>query len=358
MMGLFIYNGQTLLFGQSNLKEGNNNFALFTKTGEFKNLESARKYSDEAFKTSKDSTTYRNNLLRSLVYSSLAVADSNRTLKYTKDPIDVARYSLNQLTDKDLNYENDGQLVYIRRKLALAYQFNAKRALSNNEYQGAFDNFQKVDSFSNGQLSVKKNLAFLSEKLDKKELAISYYKAYLKNRAQSRPEDFLILSKLYVETGNQNESVNALLSALDIYPKNKAVLFKLINTYANNRAYDAIVPIIGNAIALDPENIDLLYLAGYANEVTGNRKMAEVYYQNVINLDENNYEGNLELGLLYLKTYLKNPTSENEELAEKYLLKANEIDPTALNALKALAILFKKAEDTFQYERVQNQINQ
>src|SRR5690554_4345978 len=83
ILGLFLFCGQSLLFGQSNLKEGTNNFALFTKTGEFKNLETARKHSDEAYKTAKDSTSYRNNLLRALVYSSLSVADSNRKLKYS-----------------------------------------------------------------------------------------------------------------------------------------------------------------------------------------------------------------------------------------------------------------------------------
>lgn len=357
ILGLFIYNGQTLVFGQSNLKEGNNNFALFTKSGDFKNLEAAKKHSDEAYKTPKDSVSYKNNLLRSLVYSSLAVADSSRKLKYSKDPIDVAVYSFNLLNDKNLNYENEGQITYIRRKIAHAYQINATRALANNDYQKAFNNFLQVDAFSNGEIQVKKNLAVLSDKLDKKELSINYYKEYLKNQSQTKPEDFLILSRLYQETGNENESINILLSGLDIYPKNRSILFKVINIYSNNGVYDAVVPLIGDAIALDPQNVELNYLAGYANEVTGNTKMAESYYRNVISLDENNYNGNFELGLLYLKSFLRNSKPESQELAEAYLLKANEINPSAVNALKALAVLFKETDDTFQYERVQNQLN-
>lgn len=358
LLGLFAYTGQTLLFAQSDLKEGNNSFALYTKTQDFKHLEAAKKRSDEAYKTPKDSTSYKNNLLRSLVYSSLAVADGERKLKYAKDPIDEARYSLNQLTDKNLNYDNQGQLTYIKRKLALAYQVNAKKALNNNDYETAFQQFLKVDSFSNGTLEVQKNLAVLSDKLGNKQEAIRYYKQYLFNRGETQVQDYLILAKLFQETGDKNAAINTLKSALDYYPKNKKVYFRLLNIYANDGSYDAIVPLVSSAIELDPNNIDLLYLAGYAYEVTGNVKKAESYYLDVLRLDPNNYNANLELGLLNLKVYMQEATEEKRISAEKYLLKANEVDPTAVNALKALAVLFKETGDMFQYERVQNQINQ
>jgi tetratricopeptide (TPR) repeat protein len=357
IMGLFIYNGQTLLFGQSNLKEGSNNFALYTKSGDFKNLEAAKKFSDEAYKTTKDSSTYKNNLLRSLVYSSLAVADSNRKLKYSKDPIEEAIFSLDKLKDANLNFENENQLLYIRRKIAHAYEIKATRAMNNNDYQSAFDNFVLVDSFSKGEISVKQNLAALSDKLGKKDLALKYYKEFMANQNQLNPQYFLILSRLYSETNNNNEAINTLASGLDLYPKNKDILFTIINLYADNGVYDAIVPIIDDAIELDPQNIELNYLAGYANEVAGNKKLAEVYYKKVIALDQNNYNANFELGFLYLKDFLNNSKPESKDLAQVYLLKANEINPSATNALKALAILFKKAGDTFQYERVQNQLN-
>ncbi len=357
MLGLSFYSGQTLLFAQSNLKEGSNSFALFTKSGDFKNLEAARKFSDDAYKTPKDSVSYKNNLLRSLVYSSLAVADSNRKLKYSRDPIDESKLALDKLKDKNLNFENENQILYIRRKIAHAYQINATRAMNNNDYQAAFDNFVQVDVFSNNEINVKNNLAALSERLGKKELAIKYYKDYLDSQSQIKPEYFLTMSRLYSEAGNDTEAINSLLSGLDIYPNNKDILFQVINTYSNKGVYDAVVPLIDEAISLDPKNLELNYLAGYANEVSGSKKMAEHYYKNVIALDKNNYNGNFELGLFYLKYYLNDSKPENKELALTYLLKANEINPSAVNALKALAILFRKAGDTFQYERVQNQLN-
>ena len=119
--GLFILNGQTLLFAQSDLKEGNNNFALYTKNDDFKKLELAKKHADGAYQTTKDSASYKNNLLRSLVYSSLAIADDKRKLKYKKDPILEAEFSLNKLI---LNAINEIMREGIRKIAAILLSFN------------------------------------------------------------------------------------------------------------------------------------------------------------------------------------------------------------------------------------------
>lgn len=357
VIGIIVMYGDSNLYAQSDLKEGNNNFAQYTKTGDFKKLESAKKFSDNAYKESKDSISYKNNLLRALVYSSLAVADSNRILTYGNDPVEEAKFALNNLIDSDLNLENRHRISYIKRKIANAYQIKALQNLKDKDYQLAFDNFKQVDSISGGNIQVKNNLAVLSQMLGQKQEAVRYYKEFMGDvSSESNPKHYLIMSNLYSNVGSSENAVNILKKGLDKYPKNKNVLFELINLYSNEGAYEKVVPLIDRAIALDSNNIELNYLAGYANEMSGNKKLAEYYFTKVISLDKNNYNGNLELGLLYLKDYLNNQREEYKELALTYLLKANEINPSAENALNALAMLFRKAGDTIQYERVQNQL--
>jgi len=356
---LFCFLGTGLVSAQSNEKEGSNSFAMYTKSGDFKHLETARKFADNAYKERRDSSSYKNNLLRALVYSSLSVADSNRTLKYTKDPIQEAKFALSKLDDKQLNYENEAQLIYINRKLANANLILANRALKNNKFPEALAYFKEVDSLSKGDIKVKHNLSVLTSRLNKHQEAIDYYKQYLETSGPLKAEDVLILANLYAKAGDFNEQLNTLLNGRDHFLEDKNILFQIINIYAGNGSYDAIIPLIDEAYKLEPENIELNYLAGYAYEVTGNRKLAEHFYKIVINLDDNNYNANYELGLLYLKNSIDEPTnSQNLELAEKYLLKANEIDPNSVNALKSLAVLFKNSGDTLQYERVRNQLNQ
>ncbi|TCK85274.1 tetratricopeptide repeat protein [Albibacterium bauzanense] len=356
---LLLFIGQGVVYAQSDEKEGRNNFAMYTKSGDFTVLEKARKFSDNAYKDHRDSIAYKNNLLRALVYSSLAVADSNRKLKYTKDPIEEAKFALSRLNDNQLNYENEAQIIYIHRKLSNAYLILGKRALNNNKLEEAYNNFKEVDAFSKSGINVKHNLSVLSSRLDKPEEAVNYYKDYLESLNKLSPENVLILADLYSKAGNPTEQLNTLLDGLDVFPNNKDILFEAINIYADNGSYDAVIPLISVAHELDPENIKLNYLAGYAYEIIGNRKLAAQYYETVIKLDDNNYDGNYELGLLFLKDYISDTTNvENFELAEKYLLKANEIDPNSENALKSLAVLYEKSADIIQYERVKNQLNQ
>lgn len=356
----FLLAGVLPVAAQSNLKEGNNNFALYSKSKDFKHLEAARKFADEAFKTKRDSVSFRNNLLRGLVYSTLAVVDSNRTQKYNADPTDVALTALKRLgNNKQLSYEYQSEVDYIRRTLANAYLIKANRAVAKANYEEAWHQYSKVDSISGSAIDVKHNLAVLSTKVGSEDEAIKRYSGFIKQRETSSPVYILELAELYEEKNDDRAMLNTLLTGREQFPDNKEILFKLINVYMGKEAYSAIVPLVDQAIALEPENISLNYIAGYANEMEGNTETAKKYYENVIRLDANNFEGNFELGLLYLREFIANPADEEKQnKAQEYLLKANQIKPYEVNALKSLAVLYDETGDIIQLERVNNILNQ
>ncbi len=344
---------------QSNLKEGNNALARYTKSGDFKQLLEARKFSDQAFIEKRDSVAYENNLLRGMVYSSLAVADSNRSQSYKKDPIEESEFMLARLNDKQMNFENQPKIDYIRERLASAYLINANRSLSNNNAEDAYQAYEKVSMYSRNDSTIRYNLAVLSERLDKPEQAIGYYEQFLQNKETARANYVLRLSNIYLKRKDNNSARNTLMKGRSYFPKNKDILFKLINLYASNGAYDAIVPLSEEALAYEPENVQLNYLIGYAHEVTGKRVEAERYYKRALELNPDDYNSNYELGLLYLRDFIDDDENlEKQYTAQEYLLKANEIDPNAVNALKSLAVLFTKAGNELQLERVKSQLNQ
>jgi len=344
---------------QSNLKEGNNNFALYTKTKEFKYLEAARKFSDEAYKTKRDSLNFRNVLLHGLVYSTLAVVDSNRTQKYTADPADLGLRALKRLTNRPVSVEHGPEINYIKRSLANAYLIKANRAVANANYEEAFHQYHKVDSISRSAIDVKHNLAVLSAKIGSTEDAIKRYQAFIAQRETSAPAYILELANLYKKQGDTRSVLNTLLTGREQFPNDKEILFTLINTYLANEAYSAIVPLVDEAIAHEPENVNLNYIAGYANEMEGNNAVAKAFYEQVISLDANNFEGNLELGLIYLREYIADPDNEEtKNKAQDYLLRANQIMPSEVRALKSLAVLYDQAGDVIQKERVNSILNQ
>lgn len=345
-------------YAQSNYKEGSNNFARYTKSSDIKYLLEARKFIDQGYKERRDSASYNNTLLRGLVYSSLAVADSNRAQSYAKDPIDEAEFMLNRLDDDQFNSENGAQVEYLKKRLATAYLIKANRALTNNNYDEAYKLFGKVDEYSD-DITAKHNLALLSDRLERKDDAIKFYTNFIQDKSQARPSYILTLSKLHLDEGDDNAAKNVLLKGREFFPTNKDILFALMNLYAANGAYEAVVALEGEALALEPENVNLNYLMGFAYEVTGNREKAESYFKKTLELDPDDYNSNYELGLLYLKDFVKDTSDlEKQYVAQEYLLKANEIDPNAVNALKSLAVLFDKSGNSVQLERVNNQLNQ
>ena len=349
---------QQITWAQSNLKEGNNQFALYTKSGDMKLLQKAREFSDKAYVLDKDSVAERNNLLRALVYSSLSVADSNRAQKYSQDPIAVSEDALSRISDANFKSENQAQLQYIRKNMANAYLHLSQKALSNNKYAEALENLKQVDHYNDGTLQVKHNLAVISRKLGKVQEAINYYTEFMEAEAEVKPEYYMILSKMYLDLQQDSEALRVLQSGKQLFPDNREILFTILNVCADNGSYSQVAALSETALSLEPNNVNLNYLAGYAHEVIGKYNKAHQYYQRVVELDENNYQGNLELGLLYLKEYLESKQEEKEINAQKYLLKANEIDPNAENALKSLAILYEQTGNSIQLERVKSQLNQ
>lgn len=109
----------------------------------------------------------------------------------------------------------------------------------------------------------------------------------------------------------------------------------------------------------EPENIDLNYLAGYSNETVGNIDIAKRYYGQVLQLDPNNYEANLALGLIFLNSFLQDSDDvEAQYQAQNLLLKANEIRPYDVNALKSLSLYYERSGDLAQLDRVKLLLNQ
>lgn len=356
---LFLLGGLQTTYGQSAYKEASNAFALYTQTGDIQNLDNARKQIENTYKTKRDSSRTRVNVLRAMVMSALAYADSARTIELDADPIDLTYETLGRI-DKRERAGYTGELNYVTQNLAAALIFRANKSLENEEFETAFADFSEVDELGARSTDVTYNLALLASKAGKTEEAINYY-SEIHESGEISANQTIELANLYDQADEFQLALSTLEEGRTKFPEDKDLLFLLIDKYAQNDAFDAIVPIIDEALALEPENIDLNYLAGYANENADNVAVAKKYYEKVLQLDPNNYESNLALGLIYLKEFLGASDNDNEDAqmyAQNYLLKANEIKPYEINALKSLALYYERAEDETQLDRVNLLLNQ
>lgn len=347
----------TTVVAQSNYKESSNSFARYTQSGEVKDLENAKKFIDAAYKTRRDSSSSKNNILRAMVYSSLAYADSTRKVKTDKDPIEISLDAVKLLRKRDLeNYSNE--LNYVNQNLVAAYIYKANKHIEKKEFEQAYNSFLKVEQMGSQSIDVLRNLAFLSAQSGKNTEAIHYYKKLIE-ATEVDPVTYISLAKLYKNNENVSEYQNTLKIARQKFPDDKAILFLLVEAYAENKSYQAVTPIIAEAIKHEPENVELYYLAGYSNENVGNIAEAKKYYQKVLELEDDNYDANLALGLIHLNDFLKdNNNFEAQYSAQDYLLKANGIKPYAVNALKGLALFYETADDQEQLDRVNTLLTQ
>lgn len=358
-LGIF-YSG--LIKGQTPLKEAKNSFALFSKKQDFNELKKAKQQIDNGYKTKRDTFSYKVNLVRGLIYSTLAYVDSNRTVSYAKDPIDETLFSLRKLKNKKLNDEHEPEINFIRKQLANAYLNRANRQLKEYDYEKAYESYKWADSLSAKEAPlIKNNLAVLSQKLGYRSKAISYYEQLIENSETTLPSYYLTLASFYENEGDINKALEIIKRGRAEFPRNEDLLFKEINTYADNGEYASVLNVVNDALEYQPDNINLNYLAAFSYDITGKKKLAEEFYKKVISLDPNNYDANYSLGLLYLNTGLHSSGEEQEKhltKANTFLNKALEIDPNAVNTLKSLSILYKLTGDMIKLERVNSKLNQ
>ncbi|MFD2744096.1 MULTISPECIES: tetratricopeptide repeat protein [Sphingobacterium] len=343
-------------FAQSAVKEATNNFALYTQTGELKHLESAKKFIDGVYKTRRDSANTRINLTRVMIYSSIAYADSTRKISTEKDPIDITLATLDRLSDREKN-TRASEMAYVTQNLAAAYTYKANQALQAQEYDLAYQNFLRVKELQPKNEDIIYNLGLLANQTNRTDEAIQYYEQAI-TLSSRQPIQYLELAQIYEKKNQHTESRKILEKGSANYPNNKEILFKLIETYSQQGNYGAIVPIAEHALKMEPENVDLNYLVGFSFENAGNIEKAKQYYERTVQLNDNNYEANLALGLLYLQQFMQNQDDhEAQYTAQNYLLKANEIRPHEVNALRSLAMYYENTEDDVQLDRVNLLLN-
>lgn len=339
------------------IKDAMNSFAQYSASKDIKKLEEARKHIDNAYKTKADSAAFKNNLVRSLVYSTLARLDSNLKYSYKKDPLEESLFSMNKVYGSKFIKNASEEIDYIENQLKLTYLYRANNSFKNRRYSEALKYFTILDSIDQNNTAVIHNLALLCQETGEIQKAIGYYEKLLIQSPKS--EYFMILANLYESRFDEKNTIRVLSDGSNAYPTNRDLVFKLLNILVIKNDYKEIVKFVGKALKLDENNINLNYLAGFSHEMTGNMVKAEEYYKIILTINPNNYEANYALGLLYLNEYLKDKGQSGTVYVSKYYLsKANEIDPYELKTLTSLSILYKNTGDKEELQKINNRINQ
>ena len=339
------------------IKEAMNSFAQYSSDKDIKKLENARKLIDNAYKTKSDSAGFRNNLVRSLVYATLARVDSNLKYTYKKDPLDETLFSMKRVYGSKYAEDSKDQISYIENQLKSTYLYRANTTFKNRNYVDALKYFSILDTIDKDNIAVTHNLALLCQETGNYQSSIGYYEKLIAKKP--KPEYYMVLANLYESLNDEKNTIRVLSEGSRAYTANRDLVFKLLNILLIKNDYLEIIKFTSQALKLDENNINLNYLAGFSHEMTGDVTKAEEYYKVILTINPNNYEANFALGLLYLNLYLKDKEQSGMMYISKYYLnKANEIDPNELKTLRSLSVLYKNTGEQTELQKINNRINQ
>jgi Flp pilus assembly protein TadD len=356
---VFLFNASFSFSQTEVLKDVFNNLAFYNQKHDFKFLGEAKKAIDKTIQTKKDSANLYKGVYRAVVYSTIAYADSLNTLHMPDNFLSTTAVYADTLFTRKKIYNYAAEVTYIKRNIANVYIRKGFNDMQRNNYKSAVEFFQKAQALVPQEDHLGVYLAFAANKMGELNKAASYYDQILTN---GKPDAELILTaqKTYKVLGDTAKALKALKTGRNLYPDNKKLLYEEANIYNNKKDYAALRTLIEGLVKANPDDYDINFLAGVCYDQLNQTKQAEVFYKKAIQLNRNAYDAVFNLGVLYMKKGLADPTNatENFNLAQLNLEKANEMNPNNPGFMETLKLLYDKTGDSTNSTKISTQLNQ
>lgn len=190
--------------------------------------------------------------------------------------------------------------------------------------------------------------------------------------ASKRGEIYKNIALILVEKGKIEEAKAAVTEARNANPEDTSLILTEADLYLKVNDFDTYTKLVNQALANDPNNVDLVYnlgvIAGNANKVAD----AEKYYRRALEINPNYFNANLNLAELLLRAdekfvnemnklgtsekdnkryeVLKAEREKNFKAVLPYLEKAYELQPENDAAKKTLMSVYNALEMTDKYK--------
>jgi len=145
---------------------------------------------------------------------------------------------------------------------------------------------------------------------------------YLKAGTHEKPRDEKLESKrgeiyknialIYVQKGKLDEAKSAVAEARKANPEDNSLLLTEADLYLKANDTTTYTKLVNEALAKDPNNIDLVYNLGVMSANAEKFEDAERYYKKALQLDPNYFNANLNLAELKLRADEKFVTEMNK----------------------------------------------
>jgi tetratricopeptide (TPR) repeat protein len=342
-------------FGQAEVfKNVVNNLAFYRQKKDLKYLANAKKSIDSLIKTHADSVDLQRNVYKAVVYSSIVYLDSLNKLKEPANFFDLTRHHLDQLMADNNLYKYRNEIDYCRHCIANIYLRQGFEYMRIYDYNNAIQTFQKARIYAPEFKNLTTYIAYANSRLGNLVDASKFYGEIVKSDT-TRPEYVETAANTFKAIGDTARALKILQKGRKYWPKDKFLLLDEANIYSNRKDYSALEPLLPQLIEENPTNEGVIFVGANCYDHLNKFDKAESLYLRAIELNSSLYEPAYNLGILYFKEAITKDSDDSMKdisSAGQWLERANEISPNDVKCLQLLQMVYTKAGNQDQINRI------
>lgn len=355
---------------KSEITAAKNNYALFeiglqTKASikkQLETLELAKANTEKAILNEKTKDLPELWAYRGVIYSSIAVTDTVNKSN-AEAAFKTAQEAITKAKSLDAKGEFKQQISNAEKNLAIMMQNKGVAAFTRKDYKEAYNSFKFIsevmptDSLFSMYTAIAANSAQLYDE------AIKYYSKTIEINPKN-PSLYQELGRIYLIKSDTAAALKVIEAGRTAHPEYMGLVYDELNIYLNKGEASKQIAKIENAIAKDPKNKTLLFVAGVAYSAAKQIDKAEASYKKALELDPNYADAIYNLAIIYIdrgNNYIieanklpNNKASEAKynDLKKKFetelsnaiplLEKARELNPKDVNTLTTLREVYVK----------------
>lgn len=334
------------------IKEAKNNYALYelglsSKASMQKQLETlnlAKASADKAITNDKTKDDAELWAYRGLIYSAIAVTDTaNKSNAETA--FKTAQESIAKAKTLDKDKAQAKTIEGAEKNLAITMQNKGVAAFNKKDYKEAYNSFKFITTVMPQDSLFNLYTAIAAKNAQMYDEAVKYYQKTIEINPKN-PGIYQELERTYMEKQDTTNALKVIEEGRAKHPDFLGLIYDELNIYlARNQAAQQIAK-IENAIAKDPKNKTLYFVAGIAYSANKQADKAEESYKKALEIDPSYSDAIYNLAVIYINKgndYINaaNKLPNNKSTEAKY----NDLKSKFQDQLnKALPLLEKARE--------------
>jgi tetratricopeptide (TPR) repeat protein len=371
---------------KSEVTAAKNNYALFeiglqTKSPikkQLETLELAKANTDKAILNEKSKDMPELWAYRGVIYSSIAVTDTLNKSN-AEAAFKTAQEAILKAKSLDTKSEFKQQIENAEKNLAIMMQNKGVAAFAKKDYKEAYNSFKFISEVMPTDTLFSMYTAIAANSAQLYDEAIKYYAKTIELNPKN-PSLYQELGRVYLVKSDTAAALKVIEAGRAAHPEYMGLVYDELNIYLNKGEASKQIAKIENAIAKDPKNKTLLFVAGVAYSAAKQRDKAEASYKKALELDPNYADAIYNLAIIYIdrgNNYIieanklpNNKASEAKynDLKKKFetelsnaiplLEKARELNPKDVNTLTTLREVYVKTNKLEKAAEIKKAIEQ